>query len=170
MRRFLLLLFLFLLLPLEVQASPSGGLQDPATKRTVAQLRAGKAIAPASAPRPVREIIRAANRIRRKPYLWGGGHGHRGKRWPIDSGYDCSGSVSYALHGGGVVRRSRTSGGYLSWGRRGRGDWVTLWTNHQHVYMVVAGLRWDTSGGAGPRWQRAKGNPRGFRARHFPGL
>lgn len=169
MRLFLIPLFALFLLPASAQAI-SGGLLDPSLVPKEAKIRNGKAVAPKGAPREIRGVIRAANRIRRKPYLWGGGHGHEGERWPIDRGYDCSGSVSYALHGGGIVRRSRTSGGYLSWGKKGRGNWITIWTNHNHMYMTVAGLRWDTSGGKGPRWHKDKRSSRGFRARHLPGF
>ena len=89
-------------------------------------------------------------RDRRKPYKYGGGHG----RWN-DSGYDCSGSVSYALHGAGLLGSALTSGGFMSWGAPGKGRWVTIYANPGHVYMVVNGRRFDTTGRdeSGSRWQ-----------------
>lgn len=172
MRSFLIALPLFwgLLLAPSAEALPLGGISDPSSQPASAKLRGGKAIAPRSAPRAVRGVIRAANRIRRKPYLWGGGHGMWGNNWPVQDGYDCSGSVSYALWGGGLVRRTRTSGDYMSWGKRGRGNWITIWANEEHVYMTVAGLRWDTSGGRGPRWHKDRASTKGFRARHPAGF
>jgi peptidoglycan hydrolase-like protein with peptidoglycan-binding domain len=127
----------------------------------------GQAIAPAGAPPAVVRFIAAANAIATKPYRYGGGHG----RWE-DSGYDCSGSVSYALHGAGLVIAPMASGGYMSWGEAGPGRWVTLYSNPGHMYAVVAGLRFDTSGrtATGSRWQtttRAAGN---YTVRHPPGL
>ncbi|MGD9734052.1 MAG: hypothetical protein AB7V58_00335 [Solirubrobacterales bacterium] len=116
----------------------------------IARLVGGRAIAPAGAPPAVRAVIAAANRIRTKPYLWGGGHG----RW-WDRGYDCSGAVSFALHAGRLLTTPLTSGSMAGWGAAGAGRWITIYTNAGHVYMVVAGLRWDTAGDegeTGPRW------------------
>jgi hypothetical protein len=153
-------------------ASSSGGTPyvPPAKK---ARLVNGKAIAPKGAPLRVRRVIRAANRLVRKPYRYGGGH----RSFRLDSGYDCSGAVSYALYGGRLIRRPRTSGGFMSWGRRGRGRWITVYANRGHAYMVVAGLRFDTSlrdrsayRGRGPRWSRRMRSSRSFRARHPRGL
>ena len=102
----------------------------------------GLAIAPASAPDPVKAIIAAGNQIASKPYKYGGGHG----KWN-DSGYDCSGSVSYALHGAGLLDRARCPpGDFESWGDPGPGQWVTIYAKASHAYMVVAGIRFDTSG------------------------
>ena len=101
----------------------------------------GLAIAPASAPDPVKAIIAAGNQIASKPYKYGGGHG----KWN-DSGYDCSGSVSYALHGAGLLDRPLASGDFESWGDAGPGQWVTIYAKASHAYMVVAGIRFDTSG------------------------
>jgi peptidoglycan hydrolase-like protein with peptidoglycan-binding domain len=127
----------------------------------------GLAIAPASAPDQVKAIIAAGNQIAKKPYRYGGGHG----KWN-DSGYDCSGSVSYALHGAGLLDSPLTSGGFTSWGDPGPGQWVTIYGKSSHAYMVVAGLRFDTSGrsNAGTRWQKDMRSSSGYTAVHPPGL
>ncbi|HET9739241.1 MAG TPA: peptidoglycan-binding protein [Solirubrobacteraceae bacterium] len=115
----------------------------------------------------VRRIIRAANRIAHKPYKYGGGHG----RWN-DTGYDCSGSVSYALHGAGLLSSALTSGGFMSWGAPGRGRHVTIYASPGHVYMVVNGRRFDTTGRneSGSRWQSEQRSSAGYVVRHPPGL
>jgi lysozyme family protein len=120
-----------------------------------------------SGPALVRRIVAAANRIADKPYKYGGGHG----TWN-DSGYDCSGSVSYALHGAGLLSSALTSGGFMTWGKPGRGRWVTIYANPGHVYMVVNGRRFDTTGRAetGSRWQWRSRDPSGYTVRHPPGL
>jgi hypothetical protein len=128
------------------------------------------AIAPNSAPQQVKNAIAAANRITRKPYRYGGGHG----RWN-DSGYDCSGSVSYALHGGGLLGRPLDSGSFMSWSRAGRGRWITVYANSGHAFAVIAGLRFDTSsagagGGSGPRWRTRGRSSSGYVARHPAGF
>jgi cell wall-associated NlpC family hydrolase len=127
----------------------------------------GLAVAPASAPAEVQAIIAAGNKIAGKPYKYGGGHG----RWR-DSGYDCSGSVSYALHGAGLLDTPLDSTGFMSWGDRGEGDWVTIYANAGHAYMVVAGLRFDTSSSkrSGNRWSETTRSARGYRVRHPEGL
>lgn len=125
----------------------------------------GTATAPASAPQAVKDIIAAANEIHDKPYKYGGGHG----KWR-DSGYDCSGSVSYALHGAGLLDSAMPSGGFMSWGEPGKGEWVTIYAHGGHMYMVVAGLRFDTSGAKPSRWQTAMRSPAGFTVRHPKGL
>jgi peptidoglycan hydrolase CwlO-like protein len=109
----------------------------------------GSATAPADAPQQVKDAIAAANAIRDKPYVWGGGHGSFEA-----SGYDCSGAVSYALHGGGFLDSPLDSTGFMSWGESGVGNWITVYANSGHAYAVIAGLRWDTSdsGGDGPSW------------------
>lgn len=115
-----------------------------------ARLVGTRAVAPANAPAAVKRVIAAANRIRTTPYIWGGGHG----RWQ-DAGYDCSGSVSYALHGARMLSTPLTSGSFETWGEAGAGRWITIYANASHVYLVVAGLRFDTAGdtsGSGPRW------------------
>jgi hypothetical protein len=118
-------------------------------------------------PLRVRRIIAAGDRIAGKPYKYGGGHG----RWN-DSGYDCSGSVSYALHGAGLLSSALTSGGFMSWGAPGKGRWVTIYANPGHVYMVVNGRRFDTTGRdeSGSRWQSRSRSSAGYTVRHPPGL
>jgi len=127
----------------------------------------GLAAAPADAPQVVKDIIAAGNEIASKPYIYGGGHG----RWK-DRGYDCSGSVSYALHGAGLLQVSRDSTGFESFGAKGYGQWVTIYANGGHAWMMVAGLRFDTSGlsSAGSRWQSAHRSISGYVIRHPNGL
>jgi hypothetical protein len=130
-------------------------------------LRDGTAVAPEDAPDVVKRVIMAANEIAKFPYKWGGGHG----AWR-DNGYDCSGSVSFALAGAGLLENPLTSGGFLGYGSPGRGRWITIYTHHGHIFMVVAGLRFDTSGQgrAGTRWQEEPRSTAGFATRHIPGL
>ncbi len=125
------------------------------------------ALAPASAPDAVKAAIAAANAITRKPYRFGGGHG----RWE-DSGYDCSGSVSYALHGAGLLDETLDSSGLGRIGSAGVGQWITVYAKASHAYVVIAGLRFDTSGRGedGPRWRGPARSARGYRVRHLPGL
>ena len=127
----------------------------------------GTAVAPENAPDIVKRVILAANEIAKFPYKWGGGHG----AWR-DNGYDCSGSVSFALAGAGLLDSPLTSGGFLDYGASGPGRWITIYTNYGHVWMVVAGLRFDTSGQgrAGTRWQAEPASTSGFAVRHIPGL
>jgi cell wall-associated NlpC family hydrolase len=125
------------------------------------------AMAPAQAPQQVKDAIAAANRITRKPYRYGGGH-----RRFNDRAYDCSGAVSYALRGAGLVKRPFDSRGFMRWGESGPGSWITVYTNPGHAYVVIAGLRFDTSGRGekGPRWRSEARSARGYRARHVEGL
>jgi cell wall-associated NlpC family hydrolase len=126
------------------------------------------ALPPPSAPDPIRQMISAANLIVGQPYVWGGGHASFQSK-----GYDCSGSVSYALAGAGLLRTPMTSGQFMSYGIPGPGRWLTIYASPTHVYAVIAGLRWDTVGdarGSGPRWHPADAYPQGFVARHLPGL
>ena len=127
----------------------------------------GLAVAPAGAPPQVQQIIAAGNQIATKPYLYGGGHG----KWD-DTGYDCSGSVSYALHGADLLDQALPSGGFTSWGEAGPGQWVTIYANGGHMYMVVAGLRFDTSGRSknNTRWQTELRSTTGYAVRHPEGL
>jgi cell wall-associated NlpC family hydrolase len=127
----------------------------------------GTAVAPFSAPTVVAQVIAAGNAIATTPYKWGGGHG----AWK-DSGYDCSGSVSFALAGAGLMSSPLTSGGFMSWGDAGPSRWITIYANGGHVFMVVAGLRFDTSGAnGGTRWQSVNARSYGgFTVRHPPGL
>jgi cell wall-associated NlpC family hydrolase len=126
------------------------------------------ALAPPNAPDPIKGAISAANLIVGQPYRLGGGHGS----WR-SAGYDCSGAVSYALAGAGLLGAPATSGQLMSWGVPGRGQWLTIYANPGHVYAVIAGLRWDTVGdasGSGPRWHPLDAYPQGYVARHLPGL
>jgi peptidoglycan hydrolase-like protein with peptidoglycan-binding domain len=127
----------------------------------------GMAVSPSSAPDEVRAIIEAGNAIATKPYKYGGGHA----RWN-DTGYDCSGSVSYVLHAAGLLSRALDSTEFMSWGGRGPGTWVTIRTNPSHAYMIVAGLRFDTSARSrtGNRWSEQMRSASGYVARHPNGL
>ncbi|HEX8067412.1 MAG TPA: hypothetical protein VF520_12905 [Thermoleophilaceae bacterium] len=128
----------------------------------------GDAEAPLGAPDAVRQVIAGGNAIARFPYVWGGGHGSF-----EDSGYDCSGSVSYALAAAGLLDAPITSGAFERYGEPGKGRWITIYANGGHVFMVVAGLRFDTSGRSGSRgsrWQAAPRSTAGFTAVHPPGL
>jgi cell wall-associated NlpC family hydrolase len=125
--------------------------------------RRGHVVAPANAPWQVRRVIRAANKIASTPYVWGGGHGSFYAR-----GYDCSGSVSFALHGGNLLRKPMASGSLIGYGRPGRGRWITVYANGGHAYMVVAGMRFDTNARkwSSTRWTRRERGSGGFIARH----
>jgi len=137
----------------------------PTVPGALATMRGSAALAPASAPTAVKRVIAAANHIRTTPYIWGGGH----LAW-ADKGYDCSGSVSYALHGGKLLEAPLVSGSFMTWGEPGPGRWITIYANKAHVYMVVAGLRFDTGGDVpgetGPRWHAEPPYPKGFVVRH----
>jgi hypothetical protein len=125
-------------------------------------------IPPKAAPARIKAVVAAANRIRTKPYIWGGGHG----RW-WDRGYDCSGSVSYALHGGGLLSSPEDSSQLESYGSSGPGQWITIWANSGHTYMQIAGLFFDTggaSGRGGDRWSRTNSSgTSGYVVRHPSG-
>jgi peptidoglycan hydrolase-like protein with peptidoglycan-binding domain len=125
------------------------------------------AVAPAGAPEEVKQAIAAANRITDKPYKYGGGHGDF-----EDSGYDCSGAVSYALHGAGLLDEPLDSSGLARWGESGEGQWITVYGKSSHAYIVIAGARFDTSGEGeeGPRWRHEKGRLGGYAVRHPEGL
>lgn len=165
----LLVAIAVVLATLTVATSPAsdGGVgleSSSAGKPGKAKLVNGKAIPPANAPERVVAVIQAANKIRNKPYKWGGGHGN----WN-DKGYDCSGSVSYALHGGRMLKSPLASGDLMRWGNRGKGDWISVYANGGHVYAVIAGLRWDTSmtPGNGPGWSKEQRSSSGFTVRHY---
>ncbi len=133
-----------------------------------AVLRNGIAYAPARAPDRVKAAIWAANALRHKPYEWGGGHGSFN-----DDGYDCSGSVSFALHGGSLLPTPLPSNDFMRYGQRGRGRWITIYSRPGHTFAVIAGLRFDTTdfryGDVGPRWHADRRDTRGFVARHPAG-
>ena len=124
-----------------------------------------QASVPAEAPPAVQAAIEAANAIATTPYIWGGGHGSF-----ESSGYDCSGAVSYALHGGGFLESPLDSTGLETWGEAGAGQWITVYANSGHAWMIIAGLAFDTVGGPGPRWHPSPvDSTEGFIARHPPG-
>ncbi len=125
-----------------------------------------EASAPEAAPEQVKGAIAAANAIAMTPYIWGGGHASF-----ESSGYDCSGAVSYALHGGGLLESPLDSTGLETWGEAGPGKWITVYANAEHAWMIIAGLAFDTVGGPGPRWHSSPvDSPEGFIVRHPPGL
>jgi hypothetical protein len=138
-----------------------------------AKLVNGRVLAPASAPTRVRRVIEAANRLVEKPYVYGGGHRPYGTA-RLDRGYDCSGAVSYALYGGRFLRSPLPSGALMDWGEEGTGEWITVYAHGGHAYVVVAGLRFDTSmhdpdapgPGSGPRWSKTLRRSSAFTARH----
>lgn len=151
------------------------GPDDPSLTATVPGTRAvllpnGMAAAPEGAPQAVKQAIWAANKLIGKPYKYGGGHAKL-----EDSGYDCSGTVSYALAGGSLLKRPRDSSSFMRWGRKGKGKWITVYTNPGHAFAVIAGLRLDTSaagdpsGAKGPRWRPTLRRTSGFKARRLPG-
>ena len=162
---------------------PPPPLVDMTTPGAIAKLLPdGTAAAPADAPPPVQSAIWAANHIQDKPYRYGGGH----RRFK-DSAYDCSGTVSYLLHGGGLLDTPLDSSSFMQWGDRGAGQWITVYTNPGHAYAVIAGLRLDTSAAAapvratksatfkhanesGPRWRPTERSSRGFHKRHPVGF
>jgi cell wall-associated NlpC family hydrolase len=183
---------LLVVLPARAQASTTGGTSYPtssprgataaqaptATSTAPASTAApattgatvgtdGLAVAPAGAPAQVIALIAAGNAIASLPYKYGGGHTSFD-----DRAYDCSGSVSFALHGAGLLDATLDSTGLARWGQAGPGAWITIYANKTHTYLTVAGLRFDTSGQkkAGTRWQAAPRSSRGFRARHPAGL
>ena len=159
----------------------TGGAAPPGSTTTTTQTEPGSAaqlqsngmaLPPANAPRQVRKAIKAGNRIRSKPYIWGGGH----RRFK-SSGYDCSGAVSYVLHAAGMLRSPLASGPLMAWGAPGTGSWITVFANRSHAWMTVAGLRFDTSAageslnqGSGPRWRFNMRSGSGYAARYYPGL
>jgi cell wall-associated NlpC family hydrolase len=146
----------------EIFAHRRGG--DP----KAAILLTGVALPPPTAPEAVKGAINAANTIVGRPYVWGGGHASF-----YSNSYDCSGAVSFALFGGGLIPRPLTSGELEHWGAPGPGKWITVYANAGHTFAEIAGLRWDTVGdaqGTGPRWHLATTSTAGFVVRHPPGL
>jgi hypothetical protein len=150
------------------ESFPSDG---PTVSGNLARLSRGIAYAPAKAPLAVKRAIWAANQLRRKPYRYGGGHASFS-----DSGYDCSGTVSYALRAAGLIGLPMSSSDLRRFGRRGRGKWITVYARNGHAFAVIAGLRLDTtawnnrSDREAPRWQTTIRPPRGFEPRHPGGL
>ena len=133
-----------------------------------AMLKDGIAYAPKKAPTAVKRAIAAGNRLQGKPYKWGGGHAREN-----DSGYDCSGTVSYVLREAGLIKGSMPSNGYFNYGKKGEGDWITVYCRSGHVFMTVAGLRLDTGGPggrSGPRWKPQTRSGNGHVMRHPGGL
>jgi cell wall-associated NlpC family hydrolase len=151
-------------------ASPAPPAAVPGAVATI--LPDGRAAPPAGAPIEVQQAILAANQIVGKPYRYGGGHRLGFK----DRGYDCSGTVSYALNGAGLLKRPLDSSSFMRWGEAGPGQWITVYTNPGHAFVVIAGLRLDTSaagdraGGKGPRWRPVLRSTKRFKARHPVGL
>lgn len=135
---------------------------------SVQLLSDGSAVAPLGAPDSVNAVVAAGNAIKNYPYIWGGGHGSFQA-----NGYDCSGSVSYALKAANLVNEPMVSGAFENWGEPGPGKWITVYANAGHVFMIVGGMRFDTSfrdGPYGSRWQSAKRGMGGFVVRHPAGL
>jgi hypothetical protein len=191
LRAFALTIFCFLILPGSALAqSPSTGgaeyvppppenITTPGTKAKL--LPDGTAAAPADAPAEVQQAVWAANRLKELPYKYGGGHAKI-----EDTGYDCSGTVSYALIAAGLLESPLPSGPFTRWGEKGKGQWITVYAHGGHAYAVIAGLRLDTSSYSsrtarkrkviastlerGPRWRTTMRPSRGFRARHPAGL
>jgi cell wall-associated NlpC family hydrolase len=140
--------------------------ERPMVSGSRAVLRNGVAYAPSRAPQSVKNAIWAANTLRRKPYVWGGGHGSF-----YDRGYDCSGTVSFALHGAGLLNSPMPSNDLMRYGDRGRGRWMTIYSRRGHTFAVIAGLRLDTTdlgrgGDVGPRWYAYERDTSGYVARH----
>ncbi len=130
----------------------------------------GRAVAPAAAPARIKRAVAAANKIVGRPYRRGGGHGKH-----HDVGYDCSGSVAFVLREAGMLKKGAhpVSGDFLRWGRPGYGRWLTVYAKSGHVFMMIAGARFDTSGsgrGVGPRWYTTSRQCSGFMVRHIPGF
>jgi hypothetical protein len=194
LRAFALLICAFFIAPAAAAAQSTGGsvyvapppvkvgnLTAPGTQAKL--LPDGTAAAPASAPRPVQEAIWAANRLQNKPYKYGGGHAKI-----EDTGYDCSGTVSYALFHAGLLKSPLPSGPFMRWGAKGPGRWITVYAHGGHAYAIIAGLRLDTSVGSysarratrrkiarsaferGPRWRPMLRSAQGFAKRHPVGL
>lgn len=133
-----------------------------------AMLKNGVAYAPRNAPPAVKRAIAAGNRLQGKPYKWGGGHARHN-----DSGYDCSGTVSYVLREAGLMKGSMPSSGYFNYGKKGEGRWITIYIRKGHVFVTIAGLRLDTGGSgarSGPRWKPQTREGRGHVMRHPAGL
>lgn len=165
--------FLFLLVPLFGLASCASQVKarHPVSYHfepgRTALLKNGVAYAPKSAPAAVKRAIEAGNRLQGKPYKWGGGHARLD-----DSGYDCSGTVSYVLRSAGLMRGALPSKVYFAYGNKGAGRWITIYVRNGHVFMTIAGLRLDTGGPggrSGPKWKPETRAGRGHVMRHPAG-
>jgi hypothetical protein len=147
---------------------PSSGPTVPGNK---ARLRFGQAAAPEAAPAAVKRAIWAANQLRSKPYRYGGGHASF-----VDKAYDCSGTVSYALGGAGLIKSPMSSSDLRRFGESGHGKWITVYARSGHTFAVIAGLRLDTTPYVtgrerwAPAWQPTIRMPFGFEVRHPAGL
>ena len=152
---------------------PHSTADHPVVQGYTAKVKNGVAYAPSYAPAAVQKMIWAGDKIRLKPYCYAGGHG----KWN-DSCYDCSGTVSYVLHAAGLINQSMDSSEMMSWGKGGAGHWVTIYTNPDHAFIQIAGIRLDTSAyqdpnpapGSGPRWRPVVTSSSGFDSRHPSGL
>jgi peptidoglycan hydrolase CwlO-like protein len=146
--------------------APVSGTPAPLTPgQSAGYISESQASVPSEAPAAVAAAIEAANSIATTPYVWGGGHGSF-----ESSGYDCSGAVSFALNGGGFLSSPLDSTGLETWGEAGAGQWITVYANAGHAWMIIAGLAFDTVGGPGPRWHPSPvSSTEGFIARHPPG-
>ena len=156
--------------PGAMAGSGGTGMPAPTVKGSKAKLVHGLAVAPKSAPRRVKRVIDAANEIAKgHGYCNGGGYAH----WKSPC-YDCSSSVSFALHGGHLIKQAMPPTSLESWGRRGKGNWITVYANSGHAWMKIAGLRFDTADtrGAGPGWARGMGweSSQSYVVRHKRGL
>lgn len=171
--RIILCLLAVLLASCQTQQTPAGARTPKYVYHpgeTARVLKNGQASIPRKVPRRIQRAIKAANKIVGKPYRSGGGHGRHD-----DTAYDCSGTVSYVLHEAGMLKRHKhpTSGDFLRWGHKGYGRWLTVYAKRGHVFLMIAGLRLDTTGsgrGVGPRWYYASRPSSGFKVRHVPGL
>lgn len=151
--RWILVVVLFCGCSLQPWAGPKGGVI----------IRDGRALVAESAPDYVKKAVAAANRISGKPYQWGGGRGAG-----VDRGYDCSGATSYVLREAGLLNGSLTSSGFLEYGKRGKGQWITVWARKGHVFLTIGGVRFDATGEdsyGGPRWFSGERSKEKFQAR-----
>jgi len=165
---FVMLIFLSTVVSTLAVEFPFAG---PVVAGNQACLRGKLASAPENAPLPVKRAIWAVNQLRSKPYRYGGGH-----RSFVDHGYDCSGTVSYALGGAGLISSPMSSSEFRFFGERGPGKWITVYARNGHTFAVIAGLRLDTTPYItgrerwAPAWQITSRAPFGFEARHPVGL
>jgi cell wall-associated NlpC family hydrolase len=159
-----------------IPQAPASTPSQPTVAGSVAKIVHGVAYAPSLAPLQVKRAIWAGNKIDHTPYIFGGGHADF-----VSRGYDCSGSVSYVLHAAGLLKTPMDSSDFYSWGHRGNGHWITVYTNPGHAFVEIAGIRFDTAAegpaaprgtfpGTGPRWRPLMTGTRGFQARHYAGL